>query len=411
MNEEIGSNPFDWITCQIGAREHFSVPRALHSAGRLSALYTDIWFSPQSLFSKIRGYQYPDLPPSCIHSFNGAFLWMTAVRHFFSRDFTRSTVAYNELFQKKVLKKLSATDRVDNPNKILFSYSYAAKNLFRYAKKKQWKTVLGQMDGGEEEEKIVQKLHEQHPHLRSSWKPWPKSYWEDWSEECSMADTIIVNSEWAKTLLVKRKISIHKIKLLPLVYPAQVSMQMKPKSYPARFNAARPLRVLFLGQVILRKGIAELFESIKALQNEPIEFYIVGNREVRIPPEIRNNKKVHFFERVPIMKTASFFRDADLFVLPTHSDGFAITLLEAQAWKLPIITSRFCGNVVRSGETGMIMDQVKSNLLTDAIKNCYGSPSLLQRFSDQIDSARNEFSLVTLSRQLQDLETLYPVSA
>ena len=32
-----------WICSQIGAREHYAVPRALHKSGRLSALYTDFW--------------------------------------------------------------------------------------------------------------------------------------------------------------------------------------------------------------------------------------------------------------------------------------------------------------------------------------------------------------------------------
>src|SRR6267142_1119174 len=32
-----------WICCQIGAREHYAVPRALHQGGRLAGLYTDFW--------------------------------------------------------------------------------------------------------------------------------------------------------------------------------------------------------------------------------------------------------------------------------------------------------------------------------------------------------------------------------
>jgi len=32
-----------WITAQIGAREHYAVPRVLHRAGKLERLYTDFW--------------------------------------------------------------------------------------------------------------------------------------------------------------------------------------------------------------------------------------------------------------------------------------------------------------------------------------------------------------------------------
>ena len=32
-----------WICSQIGAREHYAIPRALHKTGRLDTLYTDFW--------------------------------------------------------------------------------------------------------------------------------------------------------------------------------------------------------------------------------------------------------------------------------------------------------------------------------------------------------------------------------
>ncbi len=32
-----------WICSQIGAREHYAIPRVLHRAGKLEFLYTDLW--------------------------------------------------------------------------------------------------------------------------------------------------------------------------------------------------------------------------------------------------------------------------------------------------------------------------------------------------------------------------------
>ena len=51
-------------------------------------------------------------------------------------------------------------------------------------------------------------------------------------------------------------------------------------------------------------------------------------------------------------KTAAFYRQADLLVFPTFSDGFGLTQLEAQAWKLPIIATKFCGDVVQDRSVG-----------------------------------------------------------
>ena len=36
------------------------------------------------------------------------------------------------------------------------------------------------------------------------------------------------------------------------------------------------MRVLFLGQVNLRKGVARLLQAARILRDEPVEFWIVG---------------------------------------------------------------------------------------------------------------------------------------
>ena len=48
------------------------------------------------------------------------------------------------------------------------------------------------------------------------------------------------------------------------------------RKYPAKFTLSRPLRVLFLGQINLRKGIGPLLDAVRTLRGEPIEFRIRG---------------------------------------------------------------------------------------------------------------------------------------
>ncbi|MEO7132972.1 MAG: glycosyltransferase, partial [Vicinamibacterales bacterium] len=44
-----------WLCCQLGAREHYAVPRALHRHQRLAHLITDAWVAPESPFRALRG--------------------------------------------------------------------------------------------------------------------------------------------------------------------------------------------------------------------------------------------------------------------------------------------------------------------------------------------------------------------
>ncbi len=39
----VNADGVSWICCQLGAREHFAVPRALHRDGKLAQLVTDAW--------------------------------------------------------------------------------------------------------------------------------------------------------------------------------------------------------------------------------------------------------------------------------------------------------------------------------------------------------------------------------
>ena len=46
-----------WICCQLGAREHFAIPRAFFRTGLLEWLLTDTWIAPQSLLGKLCGHR------------------------------------------------------------------------------------------------------------------------------------------------------------------------------------------------------------------------------------------------------------------------------------------------------------------------------------------------------------------
>ena len=43
------ANRMKWICCQLGAREHYAIPRALFRLGMLDWLVTDAWVPPASI--------------------------------------------------------------------------------------------------------------------------------------------------------------------------------------------------------------------------------------------------------------------------------------------------------------------------------------------------------------------------
>lgn len=396
-----------WICCQIGAREHYAIPRVLSQAKQLTYLITDAWITPQSalhLFPKsvltnLRERFHTDLAHSSVHAFTHSLIHFELSQKIQKNSGWQHIIARNHWFQKQTVPFLEKISFQRNHPPTLFAYSYAALDLFRFAKNRGWRTVLGQIDPGPVEEQVVLEEHQQHPIYQSKWQPAPSPYWASWQEECSLADRIVVNSFWSSQALQQAGIPTQKLDIIPLAYQPPAQAQNFERVYPATFSAERPLRVLFLGQVILRKGVAALLEAVELLQGYPIEFWLVGSLGITKP---LNAGSLQWIGTVPRSVTAKYYQQADIFLFPTLSDGFGLTQLEAQAWKLPIIASRFCGEVVKDGVNGLILPAVSAEGIANTLLYCLNNPRQLETFSQQSINT-DCFSLSQLQHHLQAL--------
>ncbi|MCM0594232.1 MAG: glycosyltransferase family 4 protein [Gloeotrichia echinulata DEX184] len=381
-----------WICCQIGAREHYAIPRALHENGQLVHLITDAWVPPQSLLNifpflstaALRERFHPALTQASVQGFTISLIGFELTQRLQKRVGWKQVIARNHWFQKQAIKTLAKlAPRFINPP-ILFSYSYAALELFRFAKQQGWYTVLGQIDPGPVEEILVTQEYDRYPAYRSNWEPTPPEYWQTWREECTLADAIMVNSNWSRQLLQKAGVEGSKIQVVPLVYTPPETAINFIRTYPKSFSVDRPLRVLFLGQVILRKGIAAVLEAVEQLEGYPIEFLIVGSQQIDIPPYLQTHPQIRWVGHVNRSETAEYYQMADVFLFPTLSDGFGLTQLEAQAWKLPIIASRHCGEVVVDGVNGWILEQVSGEAIAILIHSILRQPTQLPYLSNTL---------------------------
>ena len=77
-----------------------------------------------------------------------------------------------------------------------------------------------------------------------------------------------------------------------------------------------------------------------------------------------------WFGAVTRNQAANYYRNADVFILPTLSDGFAITQLEAQAHRLPLIASSRCGDVVEHNVNGLLLNDPSVEAIESAIRFC-----------------------------------------
>jgi len=98
----------------------------------------------------------------------------------------------------------------------------------------------------------------------------------------------------------------------------------------------------------------------------------------RLAAELQIQNRVRFLGEVQDIPT--LLARASLFVLPSHSEGISLTLLEAMARGLPIVATKVGGNaeVVIDGETGFLVPPNNPAALADTIRQLFGNDDKCQ---------------------------------
>jgi glycosyltransferase involved in cell wall biosynthesis len=89
---------------------------------------------------------------------------------------------------------------------------------------------------------------------------------------------------------------------------------------------------------------------------------------------------VLFFENIPHGEIGPFFEKAKIFCLPSRSEAFGIVLLEAGAYRLPVVASRVGGipEIIDDSETGLLVAPDDIRALAAALARLLGDGEFAQ---------------------------------
>jgi glycosyltransferase involved in cell wall biosynthesis len=404
-----------WLCCHLGAREHYAVPRALHRNHRLELLITDAWAPPESVWRRLPGQParrlseryHHELASAPIRAFTPSLVAREMVWR--SREGGWDTlIRRNKWFGGRATTALAGvSDDVDGPT-VVFAHSYCAREVFTYARSRGWTTVLGQIDPGPEHFRLLRTLAERHAEYGPAPSAPPQRYFDDWREECRLADWIVVNSEWSREALVRAGIPREKLRVVPLPFELEVAAPAAAREYPNAFTQHRPLRALFVGHATVAKGVPALLEAMAGLAEVPIELTLVGGVAMTVPERFRNHPSIRWVGAVPRLEVMRYYRDSDVLLFPSLSDGFGMAQIEAQGCGLPIIASRSCGCVVVDGSNGMLLAEVTPNAISDALRACAADPSRLREFARR---SATHGGLASFGSAMLHLERASPTAA
>lgn len=397
-----------WLCAQLGAREHYSVPRALHRISRLETLFTDFWagsglrmLRPSSeKLRRLTGRFHEELAESAIESWNLRALGWEILRQYDLRAHRRSGVylGYLEIgkrFAIVVRESLQRRTRL-SPGTIFFAYDTGALEVIEYLRECGIASVVSQMDPNRVEATLVRREAERWAGWQHSPIEVPEKYFRRREQEWALADRILVNSEFCRQALIKQGVPNNKLVVVPLCY----------EPGPWRPSCDRPprknghLRVLFLGQVILRKGIQYLIKAARLLRTEPVHFDVVGPISISRSAIASSPENVVFRGAVRRDQAIEWYCKSDLFVLPTLSDGFGIAQLEAMSTGLPVIATPCCGEVVTDGTDGFIVAPGSAEALAQTIHRYLSDKELLRAHGEAAYRKSRDFTLDRLANNL-----------
>ena len=172
------------------------------------------------------------------------------------------------------------------------------------------------------------------------------------SAEISLADVIVVPGNFVADSLpawIRDKQIIISPFGSPLISAGFKNILEKKKS--------EKLRVLFVGSMSQRKGLADLFEAIKLVNTTSIELIVMGSPIA--PMEFYYNELPGFtyMSNRPHDQVLELMRSCDVFCLPSIVEGRALVMQEAMSQGLPLIITANTGgaDLIIEGKTGFLV--------------------------------------------------------
>ncbi len=175
--------------------------------------------------------------------------------------------------------------------------------------------------------------------------------------------------------------------------PQRLDAQARGRTRASLGMSAQAPVVGFVGRLVAEKGVRELLEAARIVRRSHpgVRFLFVGHTDQekadRISPEAARELDgegtcvfAGFREDMP-----ELYRAMDVFVLPSHREGFPRAPMEASAMKVPCVVTdvRGCRQTVRHRENGLLVPVGEPRALAEAICGLLDDRGLARRLGEQ----------------------------
>ena len=189
-------------------------------------------------------------------------------------------------------------------------------------------------------------------------------------EELLLADRIFVASSFTSKTLQSFSGKLAPIEIIPYGFPPVT----ENRTYAALVQ--RPLKILFVGGLSQRKGIAELFTAVNTF-GKKVALTIVGKRVTNNCPALDMQLSKHkWIPGLPHEDILLLMKQHDVLIFPSLFEGFGLVISEAMSQGTPVITTeRTAGpDLIINGENGWLIEAGSTIALIAAIDELLNKP-------------------------------------
>lgn len=201
-----------------------------------------------------------------------------------------------------------------------------------------------------------------------------------------MIDLLVVLANEFKKELIDLGINSDKVSVL--------STMVETNKYLPKYKIfTNPYKILFCANMKKEKGPFELLDAVPLVIEKYRDalFILVGDgKDLEKLKEKAKVMGIEKYVNFTGFKTGNnkieLFKQAHIFVFPSHSEGFPTVILEAMAAGLPLITTKIGGlkDAMENGRQGLIINRNISNPkeIAEKINYLIKNPEIMKKMSE-----------------------------
>jgi D-inositol-3-phosphate glycosyltransferase len=174
--------------------------------------------------------------------------------------------------------------------------------------------------------------------------------------------------------------------------------------------------LLFVGRIQPLKGLTVAIESLALLHDDTATLVVVGGpsgtdgvdeleRAHRLVDDLGLEDRVRFVEPQPHHLLSTYYRAADITIVPSRSESFGLVALEAAACGTPVVASAVGGltTIVEDGRTGLLVEGRTARRFADACQTILDDPRVAAEMSRAASEHARDYTWSVTAARLRRL--------